>query len=240
MISFFANRNGSGEIRGRQIAEHLGARLNPPDGYEGDVCVWVKRQPPDDHPGRTYLDVLDGEERIPWLKHHPEVGVIASSLSGRRYLEKALGRPVVYIPQHHCNFERAVKIMQRPYKLGLVGGKASVPPADWGVEWFGHLRTRVDVVAAYQMIDVQVIWRCGTKPLKNALKILNAASFGIPTVAYPEPGFEEVDGYYYPATTREGVFDALAQIEAEHSAARLIARAEPYHISRIARLYGQL
>ena len=82
MISFFANGHGSGEIRGRQMVEHLGAgaRLNPAEGYEDDVCIYVKRKPPDDFPKRSYLDILDASARLGWLEKHPGMGVIASSL----------------------------------------------------------------------------------------------------------------------------------------------------------------
>ena len=245
MISFFANRGGSGEIRGWQMSEYLGAYLNPADGYERDVCIWVKRPPPDDHPESTYLDIVDAHERVGWLVRHEDVGVIASSVSGQRYLQEKLGRHVVYIPQHHCNIERAPHVKRDPLRLGVVGGKASAPPDDFGVTWWGKCRTREDVVSAYGQIDVQVIWRQTNRPLKNPLKIINAASFGIPTIAYPEPGYEEMEGWYVPAKTKEQVEESLEAlraggIETVWNEGRLLEKAEEYHIDHIAQRYLEL
>src|SRR5512139_3024520 len=106
MISFFRRHGGSGEIRATQMAEWLGARVNPRKGYEDDICIYVKMQPPENYPRKSYLDIVDGEERVSWLLKHPDIGVIASSLSGHDYLCRKLQRAgIVYIPQHHCNYE---------------------------------------------------------------------------------------------------------------------------------------
>ena len=240
MISFFANRNGSGEIRGRQIAEYLGARLNPTDGYADDVCIWVKRQPPDDHPERTYLDVLDGRERLPWLIRHSDVWAIASSATGARYMRRVLSSPMRLIPQHHCNIERRryYPRLHSP-RLGFVGGDASRAPAAWGVTQYQG-RTRAEVVDAYSNIDVQVIWRQTNRPLKNPLKIINAASFGIPTIAYPEPCYEEMEGFYWPARNEDEFKRALCEIVGTWDLEHLVEKAEEYHIERIAQLYREL
>lgn len=242
MISFFSNKGGSGKIRGRQMAEHLGAQLNPTEGYEDDICIYVKRKPPEDYPKHSFLDIVDASERVGWLKRHKDVGVIASSVSGQRYLRDKLGRYVIYIPQHHCNIERAPHTKQRPFRLGVVGGQASAPPADFGVTWYGGCRTREEVAFAYSQIDVQVVWRQTKRELKNPLKIVNAASFGIPTIAYPEPGYEEMDGYYIPAETKEQVFAALEML-CEGSAMTeesLLEKAEEYHIEHVAKRYLDL
>lgn len=255
MISFFANGHGSGEIRGRQIAEHLGARLNPTEGFENDVCIYVKRKPPEDYPKRSYLDILDASARLGWLTKHPDIGVIASSLSALAYLQKTLGveRDVVYIPQHHCNFGRfQVSPWTGKPSLGVVGGKASMPDdlaERFGVKRYGG-KTRGDVVAAYMQIDIQVIWRsiAGLRhaPLKNALKIVNAASFGIPTIALPEPGYEDMAGYYWPAETEVELGMRLEELKDSRAewlvdkAADCHAKAEEYHIEHIAKRYLDL
>jgi hypothetical protein len=41
-ISFFTKKGGSGEIRGKQVAEYIGARLNPETNFEKDLCIYVK------------------------------------------------------------------------------------------------------------------------------------------------------------------------------------------------------
>ena len=93
-LTFFRKnrRDGSGKIRGQQVAEYLGAKLNPESGYEDDVCIYVKMQPPEDFPRHSYLDVIDGKQRVRWLLGHPRIGVIACSKSGHDYLTRRLGR----------------------------------------------------------------------------------------------------------------------------------------------------
>jgi hypothetical protein len=184
---------------------------------------------------------VDGKERIPWLREHPEVGVIACSLSSMRYLEKTLrGRTIGYIPQHHANFERRIVTTQFPPRLGVVGGTGCVPPfmAD-EVQHFNP-KTREAVVAAYQAIDIQLVWRRNTHPIKNPLKILNAASFGIPTVAYPSDAYEEFNGCYWPARTEAEARRHIKDLtERGWDRARLLAKAERFHIERVARMYPQ-
>jgi hypothetical protein len=251
MISFFANKNGSGEIRGRQMADHLGGRLNPTEGYEDDVCIYVKRKPPDNYPKRSYLDILDGSARVHWLKEHKDIGVIASSLSAKTYLEEELGREVIYIPQHHCNIERVPHTKQWPFRLGVVGGPGAIPKdlAELLGVKRSHPLTRQGVIDAYLEMDVQIIWRdlngLRQRPLKNALKIVNAASFGIPTIALPEPGYDDVRDYYIPAHTMRQVADVLRDLAqggygAIWNEERLLYLAEEYHIDNIAKRYAEL
>lgn len=245
MISFFANKNGSGEIRGRQMAEFLGGRLNPAEGYEDDVCIYVKRKPPDDHPVQSYLDVVDASERVGWLRRHPEIGVIASSRTGWQYLEKELGRHVKLIPQHHCNFERRRKTPRRGApRIGVVGGRASMPEhiaTLTGATRYGDYRTWRDVVDAYLQIDIQVIWRgIVDRPLKNALKIINAASFGIPTVALPEPCYWEMEGCYWRATTEAELLRTIEVLADGYDEERLVRETEQFHIEKVAAGYLSL
>jgi hypothetical protein len=247
VISFFANRSGSGEIRGRQMAEHLGGRLNPTEGYEDDVCIYVKSKPPENYPPRSYLDILDGSGRMHWLEAHENIGVIASSLSGQAWLQKRLLRPIVYIPQHHCNIERVQHTKEWPFRLGVVGGQGAM--SDDLARILGVTRsnpsTREGVIEAYLSMDVQIVWRGLNRPLKNALKLINAAAFGIPTIALPEPGYEEMDGYYIQARTLRGVADALDELarggyDTVWNEERLIQKAEEFHIENIAKRYAEL
>jgi len=242
-ISFFANRHGSGEIRGRQIAEKLGARLNPKDGYADDLCIWVKKEPPEDYPKHSYLDIVDGVERLPWLKQHQDIGVIASSLSGKRYLQEVLRRSdIQYLPQHHCNFSRIRNEVMKPLRFGLVGGNASLPPAEWmiPIKW-ANPSTLDEVVHCYQRMDVQIVWRGMKRQLKNSLKLVNAASFGIPTIALPEPGYEDMDGFYRKAYTQTELVGEMLKLQEEgFDQEVLLTRAEDFHIDRIAKRYEQL
>lgn len=245
-ISFFRRRGGSGEIRGTQIAAHLGARLNPESGFQNDLCIYVKMQPPEDYPKNSYLDIIDGNERLPWLKKHPDIGVIASSQTGYYFLERELKNKIVLIPQHHCNYERNVRD-SGGVSVGVVGGKGAVPPdipkMFPGFVWVQDFKNRLDVIKGYEKIDIQIAWREQNRPLKNPLKIINAASFGIPTIAYPELAYEEVEGYYFPhwnkAHLKKEVEDVIQGITLRFKE-KIIEKAEQYHISNIGKLYKNL
>jgi len=252
---FHRRRGGSGQIRGRQMAERFMARLKPQTGwgYDFDIHIWVKQQPDDIAlPGKHYLDVLDEPRRIPWLKEHPECGVIASSQTGYEYLKQQLGRDdVVFIPQHHCNFERIIRTRDEIKVAGVVGGQGAIQCdaeelekalADMGIEfrWLRHFRNPDEIVEFYKDIDVQIVWRMQDRPLKNPLKIVNAMSFGIPTVGYPEIAYQEVDGYYWPTRTIAELVDVIARLRDGFDAQRLIDRAEDYHIDNVAPLYKEL
>ena len=242
MISFFRGRGGSGEIRGTQMAEYLGARLNPEYGYEVDVCVYVKIQPPETYPMKSYLDIIDGIERMGWIKKHRDIGVIASSKSGMDYLAKNITNDLFYIPQHHCNFERHKREDREIRTIGVVGGKGAIMNDEIKRKLdILHIKpsNRVDAVRAYKQLDIQVIWRLSSNPLKNPLKIINAASYGIPTIAYPSKAYEEMEGYYYPVWTVDEMIKKIKELKAGWDAQRLIDKAEEFHIEHIAKLYKE-
>jgi glycosyltransferase involved in cell wall biosynthesis len=246
-----ARHGGSGEIRGTQMAKHFKARLNPPEwAYDFDVHVWVKMEPKDlSLPGRHYLDVLDAQERVSWLLKNPECGVIASSLSGQEYLKKKLNRKdVLFIPQHHCNFDRAKRERDGIKVAGVAGGDGAIRCdmselktrlADMGIEfrWLNRYESRDEVDAFYRELDVQIVWRGGDRPLKNPLKIINAMSYGIPTIALPEPAYEEVWGYYWVVQEPLEILMVIEELKQGWDALELIDFAEQYHIENVAKLY---
>jgi len=95
------------------------------------------------------------------------------------------------------------------------------------------------VFETYKKIDKQIIWRKNNVPLKNSLKIVNAMSFGIPTIAYPEIGYSDVDGYYFKARTVEDL-KKLIRKDLVYDKERLVKKAEEYHIDNISKLYEEL
>lgn len=247
-----ARRGGSGIIRGVQMAEHLKARLNPEWTYPEDVHIWIKMQPPDDYPAKSYLDVLDAQERVSWLLAHPDIGVIASSQSGYDYLTKKLKRDDIHlIPQHHCNYERVVRERREIKVAGVVGGAGALQLdydelvrrlGEFGIEfrWLKQYRSRQEVANFYKDLDLQIVWRPGNRPLKNPLKIINAMSFGIPTIALPDIAYQEVEGFYLRAETMGGILEKLNLFNADVIIDSLVAKAEEYHIDNIAKLYEGL
>ena len=79
----------------------------------------------------------------------------------------------------------------------------------------------------------------------NPLKIVNSASFGVPTIAYDEPCFEEMHGCYMPVKNIDELLQKLDSYitspELHQSMAnKCLETAEKYHISKIAELYKQL
>ena len=256
-LVFHRVKGGSGQIRGLQTSKYFNARLNPDTGwhYDFDVHVWVKMEPEDiSLPGKHYLDILDEPRRVPWLKEHPEIGVIASSQSGFEYLKEELKNQVLFIPQHHCNFERIVRDRDELLVAGVVGGQGAIQCdidelkenlAMKGItefKWLKNPRNPKEIVEFYKTIDVQIVWRSesGDRPLKNPLKIINAMSFGIPTLAYPEIGYQEIEGYYWRVGNMRDVRKMMDRLTSGFDAQRLIDEAEKYHIDNIAPLYRSL
>lgn len=255
-LVFHTRRGGSGQIRGQQMKNHFKARINPDTGwtYDFDVHVWVKQEPEDlTLPGKHYLDILDEHRRVSWLMEHPECGVISSSASGHEYLTEKLGRDdVVFIPQHHCNFDRELREREGFTVAGVVGGPGAIQCNLEELEenlrmkgitdflWFQDFNTPQEIVDFYKQIDVQIVWRKQQRPLKNPLKIINAMSVGVPTLAFPEIGYQEVEGYYWRVGSMRDVRKAIDKLNRGFDAQRLIDKAEEYHIDNIAPLYGAL
>lgn len=254
----------SSMIRGDQIAEQVGAKLNPTSGYENDVCIYVKPmvRKGDDFTfeGKPYLDIVDGRRLLPLVVGHSEVTVITCSQADLEYVSRGVPNKVILIPQHHCNFERAKKSRDGITTVGCIGTTPSftfLPQglkeelAERGIELleFSTFFTRQDVVDFYMKIDIQVIWRpyinYNKGILGNPLKIVNSSSFGVPTIALEEPVFKEMKGCYIPVKNLEEFLiqlDKLASspsLYAEYSE-RCLKKAEEYHIENIAKLYLKL
>ena len=108
-------------------------------------------------------------------------------------------------------------------------------------------KDRMEVVDFYKQIDIQVVWRPNSDGiLRNPLKLINAMSFGVPTVAYQETDFvEELDGYFLPATNIENLIEKINDwVKApelhERMSRKWITKAEEYHIDNISKLYLKL
>ena len=266
-ISIFNTRGGCGIVRGNQVAEFLGARLNPKSGYENDLCIYVKVKP-QTYPKHSYYDFVDGAYNIDWLKAHPDIGVIAISPSSQKYLSKVLNRnDIVCIPHHHCNYERHLR-PERPVKVvGIIGSKNSFQypiekirddlkdmgltllyEEDFWNTYAKSMNPRQAVKAFYEQIDIQIVWR--PKPwsprfdvYRNPLKLENASSFGIPTVAYPEPSYvREWDREFAHAESIPQLISLIRMLKEypevyKNMSKRALGKAELYHIDTIKKLY---
>lgn len=267
-LSFFkrSTRGASGVIRANQIADYLGARVNPESAFEDDVCIYVKSTPEEyGHPvtERCYIDMVDHSFVIPWAKKHPEVNIIASTEVAKRFVQNQTPNKVIVIPQHHCNFARERRRDRSVRTAGLIGANASYELdrkqlasllAPMRIKLFdcGDPIRHGHVVEFYKQIDVQIMFRMAKSARSESgkvltcLKVCNASSFGIPTVSFPEEAMrEEFDGCFVPVFSLRNILSAVWQLKKDkHHYQKLseegIDRAESYHIENIAELYRQL
>ena len=264
-FSFFSKlRGGGAEIRGHQMASLIRGKFNPDAGYEGDTCVHVLGCTPRDgvDPARCYHDVMDcGLAKISRVDRFPG-GIIATSKSQYGVLRKEFPRRELHmIPQHHCNFDRERREDRPVLRVGCIGGDAAVQWPHWsvermlkeiGLEWHFevHYHTRRRVVAFYRTIDIQLCFRPthprGILNHLNTLKLANAGSFGIPTVALPEPAYSEE--WPDACVFGDGMYDIMLKIKSLKENPQLYAecsnraslRAEEYHYENILPLYRAL
>src|SRR3990167_10002609 len=250
----------SSMIRGDQIAGYIGANLNPTSGYENGVCIYVKPlvREGDDFvfEGNPYLDIIDGHNLGQLVQKHPEVTVIVCSEADYEVMSKVIPNKIVLIPQHHCNFERVKRIRKEVNTVGVIGEAKAflyLPKelkqllAERGMNLIEYSRffTRQDIIDFYQKIDIQIVWRPYKKILSNPLKLVNAASFGIPTIALDEKAFKEMKTCYVPVGDLAELLVALDELRASPSyydgySIRCLKKAEKYHIENISTLYEEL
>ena len=251
----------SSMIRGNQIAEYLHARLNPESGYQADICIYVKPHVQRGHDFtfegfKSYLDIIDGWGLVSLLEKHPEVGVIACSIQDKLKLDEVLNNDVVFIPQHHCNYDREKRTRDGIKTIGMIGTEDAFAHIPKGLEEelkkrgitllkYSKFFSRQDIIDFYKQIDLQIVWRPYRMKLSNPLKIVNASSFGIPTIAYDESVFKEVEGCYIPVLEMEGFLSHLDMLILNPTlykeiSDRCIKKSEEYHIENVAKLYKRL
>ena len=270
MISIFAKPAFRGKkhlmrvssiIRGVQVAGYLGCKLNPKEGYENDTCIYVKPHVPTGwdfkFEGKPYLDIVDGWGLTPMMKMHPEVPIIVISKMDQEILSRFMPNKLIFIPQHHINFERVPRIRNEIKNVGIIGTAGAFPYlpgelknrlADVGMKLFEFSKfdVRTDIVKFYQSIDLQLVWRPYRKRLGNPLKLVNASSVGVPTIALQEEYFDrEFGGLYFPVHTLEELLSTIGGLKAnpdvyEDYSHRLLIKSEEYHIENVAKLYRAL
>ncbi len=267
-ISFFAKTawwsnkyqrlsRGSSIIRGEQVAQYLGAKLNPFKGYENDICIYVKPHITTKFAKHSYIDIMDVSQDTFLRFISLGIPIIVSSLSAFEFYSKAFKKyKFMFIPQHHCNYERNKRDWPKVTTVGIIGYHASFtyPMEDVkqrlkkiGLELLfeNHLLNRADTVNAYKKIDIQIAWTNTGWITKNAMKLYNAASFGIPTVARKDITYREFEGYYIPVNTMDEMIKEIVKLKENkeyyrHFSELIVPKAEEYHISNIAKLYKQL
>lgn len=270
MISFFAKppyemkhlQRVSSIVRGEQIAAFMGnARLNPPSGYEDDVCIYVK---PHIKPGndfkfekKSWIDIHEAFDLRHTLDKYPEVGVIAFSELDVQTLSRFVKNKIVLIPHHHVNFERAKREREGITRVGISGSFKAfthIPEVirqglkDRKIELveYSTFYPRTSVARFHKSIDIHLHWRPFLRrALSCPFKITNAMSFGVPTIALDEPSYKEVEGCYIGVKTAEEWLEKLDYLienpdQYATYAQMGIEKAERYHIENIAKLYEEL
>lgn len=262
---FTGKLSSAGDVRGYQIAEKLGARVNPKSDYENDICIFVKCYPFENFPEKTYYDMGDQYPFAPWILAHPSAKVIAMSRVMREHIfEKVNRNDIILIPVHHCNYLCEVRERKEVSVVGVIGGFRSFEPRKkrWlistlksiGIDYIevNHPGSRELVVDFHKKIDIQIAFRPirSTAPLTGKLgtsvKLINAGSFKIPTVSYPEPAFvDEFDGCFLSVNTLEELITGIKKLKEDpvfykELSEKAWERSQKYHIDEIMPLYQKL
>lgn len=247
-------------IRGEQMAQFLGAKYNPTSGFEQDLRIYLKPRSLDHIKDNDYVDVSDsGDVIIGQLKKRPKLKLIASSLATYEYLKERLPNKIVFIPEHHCNFERAKRTRNEITTGGYIGAPNpfifKMNPniekclAKIGLKFLAsyYYKGRQDSVDFYKKIDFQIIphfWFDDSEIYRHPTKMISAGSYGIPTIAAWKSGFSEWEGNYIPVQSMEDMILEAEKLKNkdyyEGWSNRGMKAAESYHIENIAKLYRQL
>ena len=246
---------GSSLIRGEQIADFLGAKKNPADGFGSDLCILVNPHVNKykELPQNSYVDLIDTKYFVDKLSQRPDLKIIVTSLPALSSIKMVLPQHKIYlIPQHHCNFERVRRTRKELTTIGFIGSPRNfqLDSEDFSKRCSGlglkfmykiDYKNRGHVCNFLQQIDVQLDWRPKSEA-NNPLKIINAASFGVPTIAFPKDGYQEIDGYYFKAENSDEIFEIISNLKrngdeyTRHTQVGMIM-AEEYHIQKIAKFY---
>jgi len=251
----------SSRIRGWEIAEHAGFKLNPTEGFENDTRIWVKPAGLSVVQDGDWVDYLDRPRSSVrrCLKWRPKINLIAASEASYDDLKSKLPNKVLLIPSHHINFDREKRTRKGVTTCGYVGGFSPLAKEIYeeiatelkkiGIDFVTlfDFKERQDAIDLYKSIDILVVgsWKLKEPgPYKIPTKLINAASFGIPSVAYPMLGYKEIEGYYTRANNMEELVEGVTKLKDESYynawSEKVSKMAEKYHISEITKRYLEL
>ena len=277
MIRFYGNPWASSNIRGKQIVDALvkdgvDAVFNSEEpASKGDKLVFVKCAPNEDSYEVTkacdvFIDIVDSHGTIDGIKrseHLKNANIIAIGDLAYNYLSNELrSHKIIKIPEHHCNFENAVRDSSKkvdtvgfcgyPYNLHIDVGllERMLGAVGYRVLLLTDMQnvTREAICDFYKQIDIQICYRrdvgACVPQLKNPLKVINAASFGVPTVTYLEPSYVEckdiivlADDIYGMA---KGIISFTDDSKYNEMSEKCIEFARDYHIDKIVSKYKEI
>ncbi len=268
-MKFFTNKMGypSEYTRGHQIACALGCEIDTKIENVDDTVIGVKTHFDElGNLNNLYFDLIDSPSTIEIAKRYPHAGIIAITNIMKQYLENNISNKVVVIPEHSCNFERRIRNRDDVKVVGYVGSRQCLDIdmltlrkafADNGLEFKVLIcetaddTTRKEVADFYMSIDIQIAYRLPSVAVRppvyrNPLKIFNAGSFKIPTVAYPELTYSLCAGtYFLEAIDVASLIDKCYMLKNdsklyEFYSERVYEWSRQFDIENIAKLYAQL
>lgn len=257
--------------RGYQIADALGCKVNSAiDTYEEPViavkCHFdYKTQPDLAKMTNLYVDLIDDNSMVKIARRYPLVRVIVLTDLMRDFLAPQISNEIIVIPEHNCNFEQHTRSRDAVTTVGYVGSRLCFDLDKRQVEdVLGQIGlefktlvcetsdvSREDVVDFYKSIDIQLAFRLPNGAVRhpvyrNPLKIFNAGSFKIPTVAYPELSYRLCAGtYFLEALDLASVIDKCYMLKNDNAlyefcANRAYEWSKQFDIAKIAGLYAKL
>lgn len=257
---FISSKKGSCNIRGLQIAHYLGGKINPKENYEDDICIFIKHLPKNKIPTKTYIDIIDRYSLIPKIRKVPNIGIITLTDIARDYISKKIkNRHIEIIPQHHCNFEHYRRPQRKIKTVGYIGSCGGLMCDTKQLQKMLSSRglsfiisrnpdNRHQTIDFFKQIDINIAFRNreNVNYLKDSIKIYNAGSFGIPTVAYPTPAYEhEFKNCYLPAKTMKEIVEICSELANNQPlyneiASKSFEKSKTHHIDNIISYYKGL
>jgi hypothetical protein len=204
-----------------------------------------------------WIDPVDADNCLVECAKRPELKILAAGESARDYIEARVSNDVTLIPQQHCNFENHQRTNWPPKFVGYVGYLENLDVSPGRLEKvlrtvqlefiagvMDEKATRKQVAEFYQKLDIQITFR-GPRlvknmppEMKNPLKVYNAASYGIPTVGFPEPSYKEFMPLY-PVRSFEDLIVQCERLKEQTPFFRtdLLERSEEYSLDNVVKLY---
>ncbi len=261
-MKFIRNENlRSGLIRGEQIMNRALTRMPEMLSEDDDTVLFVKTF---DYLEslrykRRFIDVIDCSF---FFYENLNVEYIVVTEEAAKYARRRTARPVHIIPHHHCNFENLERDSSREVKTvgwyasddrfqldsKLMTSKLEAAGFEVIAECANSVE-RAEALKFYSSIDIHIVFCPRSNKiffpmeLKGPLKVINAGSFGIPTVGYQEFAYKRFSMMH--ALDMNSIVDAcLALREREvlykYYAKASFKEAEPYHIDNILPKYKEL
>ncbi len=264
-LVFITNPWASSQIRGYQIASRLGCVCNPKNLVDvTNTFVFVKSLPTQRFKN-MYVDIVDAYALLDKLDRFPDAKIIAISAMAKDYIANRCNNEVFVILEHHCNFESDVRTRTKVTTVGFIGYHDNfiVDPdlmreklAKVGLKFIwrfeNDFKTREDICEFYKSIDIQLTLRpkfpkhaCPPE-LKNSLKLSNAGSFFVPTVACNEPSYiADYEDCFLIANSIDEAVILCQQLKDNKSLYDCVTdschiRAVNFHIDRIIPKYKEL